>query len=168
MSEIFLDRQLIHNSSLACFLLAHFIGQYQDAAHGQTPDLPKLMLVLPLAWSESSRDALSKRTSRSTLATVFRETPVLKIDLQRRVAAHAGATLQGLNLAVSSRLIGKVGKGSDGVSFQVLADGWPRGIKSTIPTAMMQTAERLAKWFATESTENLYKLLFGIPNEIHD
>ena len=168
MSEAYLDLQLIHNSSLACFLLTHFIGQYQEAAPGQTPDLPKLMLVLPLAWSESSRNALNKRTARSTMAAVLRETPVLKIDLQQRVAAHAGATLQGLNLAISTRLIGRVGRTASGASFQVLVDSWPRGIKNTIPTAMMQTAERLAKWFATESTENLYKLLFGIPNEIHD
>lgn len=168
MNEAYLDRQLIHNSSLACFLLTYFIGQYQNAASANTLDLPKLMLVLPLAWSESSRAELSKRTARSTLAAVLRETPVLKIDLQQRVAAHAGTTLQGLNLAVSTRLIGKIGTMANGVSFQVLADRWPSGIKSTIPTAMMQTVERLAKWFATESTENLYKLLFGIPNEIHD
>ena len=168
MSEAYLDRQLVHNSSLACFLLTHFISEYQDAGLGQSPDLPKLMLVLPLVWSETSRNELSKRTARSTLSAVFRETPALKIDLQQRVAAHAGTTLQGLNLAVSTRLIGKVGTMADGTSFQVLVDRWPTGIKSTIPKAMMQTAEKLAKWFATDTTENLYKLLFGIANEIRD
>lgn len=168
MSEAYLDPQLIHNSTLACFLLTHFIEQYQEAAPGQSPDLPKLMLVLPLAWNESSRNALSKRNAKSAISAVFRETPILKIDLQQRVAAHAAATLQGLNLAVSSRLIGKVGTTENGASFQVLFDSWPRGIKSTIPTAMVQVSERLAKWFATESTENLYKLLFGMPHEIHD
>lgn len=168
MSDAYLDRQLIHNSSLACFLLTHFIAQYEEAALGQTPDLQKLLLVLPLTWSQVSRDALCKRTTRSALATVLRETPVLKIDLQRRVAAHAGATLQGLNLAVSARLVGKIGRTPEAASFQVLVDRWPRGIKNAMPTAMMQTVERLAKWFATESTENLYKLLFGIPHEIHD
>lgn len=95
MSEVYLDHQLIHNSSLACFLLTHFIGEYQEAGLGQTPDLPKLMLVLPLVWNQRSRDALSPRTSRSTLGAVLRETPVLKIDLQRRVSAHAATTLQG-------------------------------------------------------------------------
>lgn len=168
MSDAYLDRQLIHNSSLACFLLTHFIGEYQKAGLGQTPDLPKLMLVLPLVWSQSSREALSRRTSRSTIAAVLRETPVLKIDLQRRVSAHAGTTLQGLNLAMSSRLIGKVGARGSEVSFQVVTDRWPRGIKNTIPASMLQTAERLAKWLATDTTENLYKLLFGIPHEIHD
>ncbi|RAU45534.1 MULTISPECIES: three component ABC system middle component [unclassified Pseudomonas] len=167
MSEPYLDRQLIHNSSLACFLLAHFIEQYQDAASGQPPDLPKLMLVLPLTWSERSREALSKRNSRSTIANVMREAPVLKIDLAQRVTGHMPTTLQGLNLAVSSRLVGKIGSG-DVASFQSLADRWPRGIRNTIPTAMLKTVEKLAKWFAAESTENLYKLLFGIPNEIHN
>lgn len=168
MSDAYLDRQLIHNSSLACFLLTHFIGEYQEAGLGQTPDLPKLMLVLPLVWSQRSREALSKRTSRSTLGAVLRETPVLKIDLQRRVSAHAATTLQGLNLAVSSRLVGKLGTKGSETSFQVLVDRWPRGVKNTIPAPMLQTTERLAKWFATDTTENLYKLLFGIPNEIHD
>lgn len=168
MSEAYLDRQLIHNSSLACFLLTHFIGHYQIAAPGHIPDLPKLMLVLPLAWSESSRDELIKRTARSSLAAVLRETPVMKIDLQRRVSAHASVTLQGLNLAVATRLIGRIDTTANGVSFQLLVDRWPRGIKNTIPRAMLRTAERLAKWFATESTENLYKHLFGIPNEVHD
>ncbi|HCP31042.1 MAG TPA: hypothetical protein DIT96_15805 [Pseudomonas sp.] len=168
MSEPYLDRQLIHNSSLACFLLTHFIGELQEAGLGQTPDLPKLMLVLPLVWSQSSRDALSKRTSRSSVGAVLRETPVLKIDLQQRVSAHAATTLQGLNLAVSSRLVGKTGSRGNETRFQVLVDRWPRGLKSTIPASMLQTTEKLAKWFATDTTENLYKLLFGIPNEIHN
>lgn len=168
MRAAYLDRQLIHNSSLACFLLTHFISQYQNTAPNRLPDLPKLMLVLPLIWSKGSRDELIKRTARSTLTAVFRETPALKIDLQQRVAAHAGATLQGLNLAVSTRLVGHIHIPPNYVCFQVLVDRWPRGIRKSIPSAMMQTAERLAKWFASESTENLYKLLFGIPNEIHD
>lgn len=37
MSEVYLDHQLIHNSSLACFLLTHFIGEYQEAGLGQNP-----------------------------------------------------------------------------------------------------------------------------------
>ncbi|MDD1963756.1 DUF6521 family protein [Pseudomonas putida] len=168
MSEPFLDRQLIHNSSLACFLLAHFVGQYQNAASGGVPDLPKLMLVLPLTWNDKSRDALAKRNSRSAIGTVMRETPLLRIDLQPRVQAHIGTTLQGLNLAVSTRLIGRLGDSADTVRFQVLTTRWPNGIRNTVPTAMLQTVERLAKWFAAESTENLYKFMFGIPNEIHD
>lgn len=168
MSEAFLDRHLIHNSSLACFLLLHFVGQYQQAAPGRAPDLPKLMLVLPLVWNEAARNELAKRNARSAFSTVLRDTPVLKVDLQQRVTAHTGATLQGLNLAVSSRLLGKIGKTSEAATFQVLVDSWPRGIKKQIPDKMMQVTERLAKWFATEPTENLYKLMFGIPYEVYN
>ncbi len=168
MSEIYLDPQLIHNSSLACFLMTHFISEYEAAGSVYPLDLPKLMLVLPLTWSDSNRERLMKRTARSTIATVLRETPSLKIDLRRRMTAHTPATLQGLNLAVSSRLVGLVGSAYGSGRFQMLAVRLPRGVKASIPSDMLKTVERLAKWFATESTENLYKLLFGIPYEIHD
>jgi hypothetical protein len=168
MSEIYLDRHLIHNSSLACFLMTHFIGEHEAAGSSYPLDLPKLMLVLPLTWSETNREHLNKRTARSAIAAVLRETPILKVDLRQRVEAHTPCTLQGLNLAVSSRLIGKL-SGQDGFgNFKILMEQWPRGVKKSIPPSMLQTVQRLAKWFSTESTENLYKLLFGIPNEIHD
>ncbi|MFW3895261.1 three component ABC system middle component [Pseudomonas bharatica] len=166
MSEPYVDRELIHNSSLACFLMTHFVKEYEDVGSPFTLDLPKLMVVLPLAWNEGNREKLNAGNTRPSLENILRKHPALRVDLEKRVRAHLPTTLQGLNLAVASRLVGKMGSPT-GEKFQLLMERWPRGIKNTIPVSMLLTVERLAKWFSTLSTEDLYKLLFGIPHEVH-
>ncbi|HBO1217379.1 TPA: hypothetical protein L4E92_004753 [Pseudomonas aeruginosa] len=166
MAGAYIDRHLIHNSSLACFLLASFVSDYEDQNSEFPIDLTKLMLVLPVVWNENNRKALGTRTTRSKIDTVLRDHPVLKIDLEARVKAHAPATLQGLNLAVSSGLVGRSVSAEGEVHFSKLLSRWPPGIKKTIPTDLMKTTKQLAAWYSTTPTETLYKLLFGIPNEI--
>lgn len=167
MARAYIDRHLIHNSSLACFLLANFVAEYESQDSEFPIDLPKLMLVLPLVWNESNRIALSKRNAGSKIDAVLRDNPVVKIDLEARVRAHAPATLQGLNLAVSSGLVER-GEDVDGaVRFSALKRG-PASIKKTIPPDLLKTTRQLALWYSTASTETIYKLLFGIPNEIRD
>lgn len=167
MSAPFMDQYLIHNTSLACFLLAYFIDEYASAPHGYPIDLPKLLLVLPIVWNPASSDALSKRNTASEIDKVLRDTPVLKIDLERRVQEYVGSTLQGLNLAVSAGLVNK-SPGEDGDVFSSLINRWPKGTKTSIPTAMLKTTKQLSSWLASVSTPQLYKLLFGIPHEIRN
>lgn len=168
MARAYIDRHLIHNSSLACFLLASFVSEYESQDSEFPIDLMKLMLVLPVVWNESNRIALGSRNARSKIDAVLRDNPVLKIDLEVRVKAHAPATLQGLNLAVSSGVVARSISADGSVHFSTLLSRWPTGIKKTIPADMLKTTKQLALWYSTASTETLYRLLFGIPNEIRD
>jgi hypothetical protein len=148
--------------------MASFVAEYESQESEFPLDLPKLLLVLPLVWNESNRNALASRNARSKIDAVLRDNPAVKIDLEARVRAHTPATLQGLNLAVSSGLIGKCTNTEGVVRFSTLMSRWPAGIKKSIPQDLMKTTKQLALWYSTASTETIYKLLFGIPNEIRD
>ncbi|NBF04281.1 hypothetical protein GV819_18535 [Pseudomonas sp. Fl5BN2] len=167
MNALYMDRHLIHNSSLACFLLAYFIYEYEYSGSDHPIDLPKLLLLLPIIWSPSSSAALSKKYTSSAIDSVLRDSPVLKIDLERRVQEYTASTLQGLNLAIASKLVEKW-SGEDGDVFTSLITRWPKGTKTSIPAEMLKTTKQLSSWLASVSTPQIYKLLFGIPNEIRD
>lgn len=167
MSAPYLDRHLIHNSSLACFLLAYFISEYKSSTSAHPIDIFKLLLVLPIVWNPPSSAALAKRNTSSPIDNVLRETPVLKIDLERRVQEYTAATLQGLNLAVAAKLVAKE-PSDDGDIFTSLVIRWPKGTKASIPPEMLKTSKQLSGWLASVSTIQIYKLLFGIPNEVRD
>jgi len=167
MNAPYMDRHLIHNSSLACFLLTYFISEYESSKSDHPVDLPKLLLVLPIVWNPASCAALSKRNTSSTIDNVLRDTPVLKIDLERRIQEYTALTLQGLNLAVASKLVEKE-PGDDGDVFNNLVIRWPKGTKTSIPSEMLKATKQLSGWLASVSTPKIYKLLFGIPNEIRN
>lgn len=167
MSVPYMDRHLIHNSSLACFLLAYFISEYESSGNDHPIELAKLLLVLPIVWNPASSAALSKRNTSSAIDNVLRDTPILKIDLERRVQEYTASTLQGLNLGVAAKLIEKE-PGEDGDVFTSLVIRWPKGTKASIPAEMLKTTKQLSSWLASVSTPQIYKLLFGIPNEIRD
>lgn len=157
----YLDTNLINNSSLACFLLVNFIKQYEDASvDGTHPDLMKLLLVLPFAWHETSRNAIKGRNFSTLLDNVLQEEPLLKSNLTRRVSNYSGVSIQGLNLAAASGLITRIEcHGAD--QFVTNFDRWPTGVKAALPAEMTKTTKRLANWFCIIDTPSLYKVLFG-------
>ncbi|WP_240320385.1 three component ABC system middle component [Pseudomonas putida] len=162
MSTPHLDKHLIHNSSLACFLLVFFIDEYCREKSEHPIDLPKLLLVLPLVWNEAVRNALEKRTTRSSAESIIREYPILKVDLSMRVKAHAATTFQGLNLAKSANLIATESDSNGSTSFSRSTVRWPKGAKTQISADMLKTTRQLAIWFSTLPTELIYRLFFGI------
>lgn len=166
MTQLYLDRYVIHNSSLSCFLLTLFVQQYELEASEHPLDLLKLKLVLPFAWDEICRDVLCGRNARSKLDAILRESPELRIDLQERVKSRAAVTIQGLNLAVSANLLSVTHKENELPVFTNVTERWPKGTKSALPKEMVATVNRLANWYADIDTPTLLKLLFGITNEI--
>ncbi|MCY1538014.1 hypothetical protein D9M68_735350 [compost metagenome] len=157
----YVDRNLINNSSLACFLLVNFIKQYEEASvEGGQPDLLKLLLVLPFAWHETSRKSIKNRNFSTLLDNVLQEEPLIKANLKRRVSSYSGATIQGLNLATASGLIKRIST-DDQDRFSTNFVRWPSGIKTALPDEMTKTTKRLANWFCIVDTPTLYKALFG-------
>ncbi|WP_369987567.1 three component ABC system middle component [Pseudomonas xanthosomatis] len=162
MNAPHLDKHLIHNSSMACFLLTFFIEEYCRENSDNPIDLAKLLLVLPIVWNEAARQTLATRTTRSNAQSIIREYPILKVDLDTRVQAHAATTLQGLNLAKSAKLL-QTQLDSDGDTvFTRTSTRWPKGTKPLLPDDMLKTTRQLAIWFSTVPTEILYRILFGI------
>ncbi len=155
------DINIINNSSLACFLLIYFIDEYKKISiDGTNPDLMKLLLVLPLVWHKTSRDIIKKKQLNTPLNMVIQDNPSIKSNLKQRISEYTGPTIQGLNLAVSSKLLTRL-VGHNEIYFNINFTRWPSGIKKKIPDDMTKTIARLANWFYYIDAASLYALLLG-------
>src|SRR3954471_1282378 len=104
----YMDRSLMHNSALACFVLTSFAREYQAlTANTRLPSFEKLLLVLPLALHKPTRDGIRRRQFATPLYSVITEEPRIIEGLRSRVAAHAGVSCQGLNIACETGLLVK-------------------------------------------------------------
>ncbi|WP_370526777.1 three component ABC system middle component [Pantoea sp. Tr-811] len=162
MNTPHLDKHLIHNSSMACFLLTSFVEEYCGEKSPHPIDLPKLLLVLPIVWNEAARKALARKNTRSNAESIIREHPILKVDLTIRVQAHTATTFQGLNLAKSANLITSTAQTNGEPSFVRSETRWPKGTKPRLPDDMLKTTRQLAIWFSKIPTEILFRLFFGM------
>ncbi|WP_338119614.1 three component ABC system middle component [Pantoea dispersa] len=58
----YVDKNIINNSVLACFLLTNFIAEFEkDTQNKRNTDISLLLLVLPLLWHETSRIAIRNK-----------------------------------------------------------------------------------------------------------
>ncbi|QQX85258.1 hypothetical protein JJQ59_04755 [Cupriavidus necator] len=157
------DRSLIHNSAMACFVLANFVKEYQTlCAYTNFPSLDKLLLVLPLVWHGPSRRSISGRISSTPLHAVLSDEPRILEQLEDRISAYAAVSCQGLNLACATGLLARRQLSNDEAVFVFAHSQWPKNSKPTaIPTEMLATTKRLATWFKDYSGAELFAL-FGI------
>jgi hypothetical protein len=157
MSAGYVDRNLVQNSALACFLLTAFVQRYEElTAKTSSPELMKLLLVLPVVWHKKSCDAIKGREFSTSLQTVLAECPHIRSQFQERVAAFSAVSCQGLNLACASGLLRQVTVGGS-VCLSTTFDKWPRGSKpANVPSDMQRTVARLAVWFRDAKTAQLF------------
>ena len=157
MSAGYIDRNLVQNSALACFLLTAFVQRYEElTAKTASPELMKLLLVLPVVWHKESCDAIKGREFRTPLQAVLAECPRIRNQFQERVAAFSAVSCQGLNLACASGLLRQFT--DDGaVCLSTNFDKWPRGSKpANVPLDMQRALARLAVWFKDAKTAQLF------------
>lgn len=160
MTAGYVDRSLMHNSALACFVLASFTREYQSlTANTRHPSLEKLLLVLPLVLHKPTRDGIRRRKSETPLHSVLIEEPRIIEGLRSRVAAHASVSCQGLNIACETGLL--LRHENDGeVFFSFKNAQWPRGSSpTTISTDIVGGISRLARWFKDCSAAELFAML---------
>lgn len=157
----YIDKNIINNSSLACFLLVFFTEEYEKlSTDDRLPDLMQLLLILPFTWHNVSREAIKTKKSSTPLNAVIEMTPTIKTNMKQRIKDYSGATLQGLNLAVSSGLLIKIEKDNK-IIFKRGLTKCPTDIKKALPTDMCKTLIRLANWFCHMDTPLIYSLLLG-------
>ena len=163
MTSGYLDRNLVQNSALACILLTYFVRKYEElTANTESPELLKLMLVLPVVWHKESCNVVKRRKSSTSLQVVLAECPSIKSHFQERVAEFSPVSCQGLNLGCASGLLHRVSVGIEpGISTNF--DQWPKGCKpSNVPSEMLQAVDRLAFWFKDAQTAQLYRQFLGV------
>jgi hypothetical protein len=154
------DRSLMHNSALACLLLASFTKEYQKStASTRHPAFEKLLVVLPFVWHGPSRRSIARRNFDTALHVVLSDEPRILEGLPERVAAHAPVSCQGLNLACGTGLLVKRST-EEGVEFAFERAHWPQGSSpSSVPKDMFATVLRLTNWFKDYSTAELFAIL---------
>ena len=160
MTTGYIDRSLMHNSALACFVLASFAREYQSlTANTRHPSFEKLLLVLPLVLHKPTRDGIKRRKSGTPLHSVLIDEPRILEGLRARVAAHAGVSCQGLNIACETGLLLRSEKDGE-VFFSFKNAQWPRGSNPTsISTDIVGAISRLARWFKDYSAAELFAML---------
>ncbi|ENK9285500.1 DUF6521 family protein [Escherichia albertii] len=157
----YVDKNIINNSSLACFLFVFFTEEYEKLSiDDRFPDLMQFLLILPFTWNKISREAIKTKKSSTPLDVVIQATPIIKSNINQRIADYSGITLQGLNFAVSSGLLIKV-EADNKILFKRSPAKWPTDIKKTLPSDMSKTIIRLANWFYHMDTPLIYSLLLG-------
>ena len=157
MSTGYIDRNLVQNSALACFLLTAFVKRYEGLTAGtESPELMKLLLVLPVLWHKDSCDVIKSRDFSTPLQTVLMEHPQIRNQFQERVSEFSAVSCQGLNLACASGLL-KTFTDSGVVVLSTKFQRWPKGSKPVnVPPDMQHALRRLAVWFKDAKTAELF------------
>jgi hypothetical protein len=163
MTGGYVDRNLIQNSSLACFLLTSFVRRYEElTANTESPELMKLLLVLPVVWHKESCKAVKSRQFSTQLQAVLADCPSIKNQFQERLSEFSPVSCQGLNLACATGLLRCVSIENEPY-LSATFDRWPLGSKPTgVPSDMLQAVYRLAVWFKDANTAQLYSQFLGV------
>lgn len=157
MSKSYIDHNLVQNSTLACFLLTAFIKKYEElTAKTDSPELMKLLLVLPVLWHKDSCDAIKGRDFSTPLQAVLMECPQIRNQFQERISEFSAVSCQGLNLACACGLL-RQSTDRDAVVLSTNFQKWPRGSKpDNIPPDMQRALRRLAVWFKDAKAAELF------------
>lgn len=157
----YMDKNIINNTSLACFLLVLFAEEYAKvSSDNRYPDLMKCLAVLPLVWHKLSRDAIKTKKNTTPLGVAITETPLIKSNFKRRITDYTGATVQGLNFAVSTGLLVRIVE-NDMIFFKRSSSRWPNNVKKSLPPDMARAITRIANWFNHMDSLSVYSLLLG-------
>ena len=163
MRKGYIDRSLVQNSAMACFLLTDFVRKYEElTARTEGPSFFKTLLVLPFVWHRESAEAIKSRDFSTPLRAVLAEQPAIRTHFQERISEFSAISCQGLNLAWASFLLRQENSDVDR-RLRVAFTKWPRGSKPTdLPRDMVNANSRLAAWFKDASTAQLYSELLRI------
>lgn len=158
----YIDNNLIQNSTLSCLLLTYFVKKYESLTAGtESPDLMKIILVLPIIWHKESRMIVNKKNTATSFYILIAENSIIKANFEKRVAEFGPVSLQGLNLASSTGLINRVVVGNE-IFINCKFKRWPIGYNHKIaPVEMINSINRLAYWFKNHSTAELYLMLLS-------
>lgn len=163
MTAGYVDNNLVQNSALACFLLTSFVRKYEElTAKTASPEVLKLLLVLPIVWHKDSCHAVKSRNFSTPLHVVLAEQPIIKSQFKERMAEFAPISCQGMNLGCASGLLHRITFQNE-PCLSTVFDRWPKGSKpSNVPSEMLQAVDRLAFWFKDTQTAQLFRQLLGV------
>lgn len=158
----YIDKSLVQNTTLSCLLLTYFIKKYKNISYIEdSPDLLKILLVLPLVWHKESCILINKRNKKTSFYELIAEDSIIKVDFEKRLLDFYPITIQGLNLALSTGLIEKL-EDDEKVLFNPRFKRWSKDYSIKVaPSDMINALNRISFWFKNYSTAELYLILLG-------
>lgn len=161
--ELEFEQRVVHNAALGAVILWNFsIEYFSYTSQIEGPDLPKLLLILPMTFHRKTSETIRGMKRSSGLLKALADQPLIQIGLQQRLLQFADCTNSSLLWACSAGLV-RMDTG----------DNWPRLIpverspktaKELSPSSedvrdMLKVTKRLGPWFAETSTEALFLAL---------
>lgn len=160
MKNGYLDKNLVQNSTLSCILLTYFIKEYEKlTVNTESPDILKVLLVLPIVWHKESCQLVSSKNKKTGIRKALIDYPLLLSNFEKRINDFSPITIQGLNIGYATGLLSRKVI-QDELLISCLFDRWPSGFSPTsAPSEMIYAIDRLAFWFKNHSTSELYSTL---------
>jgi len=161
--DIEFEQSILHNPALGAVLLWQFTAEYFKAKQqNEGPQLPKLLLVLPMTFHLRTTAAIHGMKRSSGLLKALADEPLIRVGLQQRLIDFAECSNSSMLLACAAKLM-RIEK----------HESWPQFVpvktSASIPKdlaarsddldTMMKATRRLGPWFADFGTEALFAAL---------
>jgi hypothetical protein len=143
--------EVVHSTAVGSVALWQFSKNFQETSpDGQGPDLPRLMLVLPLVFHQKSLLTIQGKQHKSGLLKVLYDAPELVVGLQQRMEAMHRRTLRSLSLACASSLLERRGDSTLLPRFASCRKTLPRDLNPTHEDVrmMLSASRRLGTWLS--------------------
>lgn len=100
------EYDIMHNSTIGAIALWSFTLEfYNSTKRERGPNLPLLMLVLPMVLHKQTALSIYKRKMAGGLYRTLSEDKVILAGLQHRIQAMSDQTFKALNIAFASQLL---------------------------------------------------------------
>lgn len=161
MMDLQFEQVIVQNAAIGAVALWRFVATYFETTQ-QTdgPELPVVMLVLPIVFHERSSESICRMKSASGLLKALVEYPEMPAGLQIRLEATAHLTLQSLNLAISTSLL-RLDRAQPWPRYTPARNSLPAPLSPAQPDTkrILAASQRLGWWFAAEDVSSLSRLL---------
>lgn len=157
MDSYIFNTPIVNNPILGCFLISHFITEYNKKNENRNPTLKEILLLLPMVWHAPTREILFKRRTTTNFQYIIDNEPIILERLNERVSIYSKITFQSLNFAVSTGLIKLHENGECSYNLKSM----PRGtaIEKKAQKEIVRTTSKVACWFGFYTSDEIYSIL---------
>lgn len=145
------EQRILRNPAAGAILLWEFAYAYRAQANAlRGPNLPELMLVLPMAFHASTVRKVRRMLPASGLARAISAEPDILAGLQDRLESLASLSFEALSVAHAAGLLTRTP--GDGWPHYSPMSQLPRSLESLSPGLkdMRSACRRLGAWLASD------------------
>ncbi len=146
------EEAIVYNPMVGAVALWEFTRKYETHRHStEGVNLLAIMPVLPILMQRAAAEKLSGMRFESGLAKFLIEHPIVKVELQERLAAFSALSLSSLNIACAAGLLERMPAIARPL-FITRAKNLPGEIRlQGAPAVIALAARRLGAFFRDET-----------------